>query len=120
MLLSAHFPSLRQRGQPLVPKKWTWVPDETQARLLLKSVTSTNPKHGPGWIAAARVEEFAGKIVQASFVPFFFVVPAVLSFCFSFRPGPAGPVCIAPCRFLYLTFVALYLFLVFPVRLCGM
>ena len=71
MLLSAHFPSLRQRGQPLVPKKWTWVPDETQARLLLKSVTSTNPKHGPGWIAAARVEEFAGKIVQASFVPFF-------------------------------------------------
>ncbi|CAN0557458.1 unnamed protein product, partial [Laminaria digitata] len=35
-----------------------------QARLLLKSVTSTNPKHGPGWIAAARVEEYAGKIVQ--------------------------------------------------------
>lgn len=38
----------------------------TQARLLLKSVTSTNPKHGPGWIAAARVEEYAGKIVQVS------------------------------------------------------
>ncbi|CAN0569134.1 unnamed protein product [Ectocarpus sp. 12 AP-2014] len=35
-----------------------------QARLLLKSVTSTNPKHGPGWIAAARVEEFAGKIAR--------------------------------------------------------
>lgn len=31
----------------------------------MKSVTSTNPKHGPGWIAAARVEEYAGKIVQA-------------------------------------------------------
>ncbi|CAM9224613.1 unnamed protein product [Ectocarpus sp. 6 AP-2014] len=41
------------------------VGDIEKARLLLKSVTSTNPKHGPGWIAAARVEEFAGKIVQA-------------------------------------------------------
>ena len=28
-----------------------------RARLLLKSVTSTNPGHGPGWIAAARLEE---------------------------------------------------------------
>jgi hypothetical protein len=27
-------------------------------------VTTTNPKHGPGWIAAARVEEVAGKIVR--------------------------------------------------------
>lgn len=89
MLLSAHFPSLRQRGQPLVPKKWTWVPDETQARLLLKSVTSTNPKHGPGWIAAARVEEFAGKIVQASFVPFFLSCPL---YCPSvFHSGRALP-----------------------------
>ncbi|CAM9724783.1 unnamed protein product, partial [Discosporangium mesarthrocarpum] len=41
------------------------VGDIEKARLLLKSVTSTNPKHGPGWIAAARVEEYAGKIVQA-------------------------------------------------------
>ncbi len=41
------------------------VGDIEKARLLLKSVTSTNPKHGPGWIAAARVEEFAGKLVQA-------------------------------------------------------
>lgn len=39
--------------------------DIQKARTLLSSVTSTNPKHGPGWIAAARVEEFAGKIVQA-------------------------------------------------------
>ena len=39
--------------------------DIKKARLLLKSVTTTNPKHGPGWIAAARVEEFAGKILQA-------------------------------------------------------
>ena len=37
----------------------------TQARLLLKSVTSTNPGHGPGWIAAARLEEVAGKLVAA-------------------------------------------------------
>eukprot|EP00614_Pseudopedinella_elastica_P016698 CAMPEP_0172649228 /NCGR_PEP_ID=MMETSP1068-20121228/241681_1 /TAXON_ID=35684 /ORGANISM="Pseudopedinella elastica, Strain CCMP716" /LENGTH=985 /DNA_ID=CAMNT_0013463579 /DNA_START=45 /DNA_END=3002 /DNA_ORIENTATION=- len=41
------------------------VGDIKKARLLLKSVTSTNPKHGPGWIAAARVEEFAGKMVSA-------------------------------------------------------
>ena len=37
--------------------------DIKKARVLLQSVTSTNPKHGPGWIAAARVEEFASKIV---------------------------------------------------------
>jgi len=41
------------------------VGDIKKARTLLSSVTSTNPKHGPGWIAAARVEEYAGKIVQA-------------------------------------------------------
>lgn len=39
--------------------------DIKKARLLLKSVTSTNPGHGPGWIAAARLEEVAGKLVQA-------------------------------------------------------
>jgi pre-mRNA-processing factor 6 len=39
--------------------------DIKKARLLLRSVTMTNPKHGPGWIAAARLEEVAGKIVQA-------------------------------------------------------
>lgn len=39
--------------------------DIKKARLLLRSVTLTNPKHGPGWIAAARLEEVAGKIVQA-------------------------------------------------------
>ena len=41
------------------------VGDFKKARMLLSSVTSTNPKHGPGWIAAARVEEVAGKLVQA-------------------------------------------------------
>eukprot|EP01038_Epipyxis_sp_PR26KG_P008362 gene8362-11314_t len=39
--------------------------DIKKARILLSSVTTTNPKHGPGWIAAARVEEFAGKMSQA-------------------------------------------------------
>jgi pre-mRNA-processing factor 6 len=39
--------------------------DIQKARQLLGSVTATNPKHGPGWIAAARVEEFAGKLAQA-------------------------------------------------------
>ena len=38
--------------------------DIKKARLLLKSVITTNPKHAPGWIAAARLEEVAGKLVQ--------------------------------------------------------
>ena len=41
------------------------VGDIHKARLLLKSVRDTNPQHGPGWIAAARVEEAAGKTLQA-------------------------------------------------------
>jgi len=36
-----------------------------KARLLLKSVTDTNPKHWPGWVARARLEEEDGKLVQA-------------------------------------------------------
>lgn len=39
--------------------------DIKKARTLLNSVTTTNPKHGAGWIAAARVEEYAGKMLQA-------------------------------------------------------
>lgn len=39
--------------------------DIIKARLLLKSVTSTNPMHAPGWIAAARLEETAGKLSAA-------------------------------------------------------
>lgn len=40
--------------------------DIKKARALLHSVTTTNPKHGPGWIAAARLEyEKAGDIVTA-------------------------------------------------------
>ena len=41
------------------------IADIKKARLLLKSVINTNPKHGPGWIAAARLEELAGKLQQA-------------------------------------------------------
>jgi pre-mRNA-processing factor 6 len=39
--------------------------DIHKARLLLKSVRDTNPRHAPGWIAAARVEEAAGKLPAA-------------------------------------------------------
>lgn len=41
------------------------VSDIKKARLLLKSVIQTNPKHAPGWIAAARLEETAGKLQAA-------------------------------------------------------
>ena len=41
------------------------VGDINRVRGLLESVIKTNPKHGPGWIAAARLEEVAGKIVAA-------------------------------------------------------
>eukprot|EP00516_Mucochytrium_quahogii_P003871 CAMPEP_0203754038 /NCGR_PEP_ID=MMETSP0098-20131031/7700_1 /ASSEMBLY_ACC=CAM_ASM_000208 /TAXON_ID=96639 /ORGANISM=" , Strain NY0313808BC1" /LENGTH=862 /DNA_ID=CAMNT_0050644885 /DNA_START=361 /DNA_END=2946 /DNA_ORIENTATION=- len=41
------------------------VGDLKKARLLFKSVTSTNPSHAPGWIAFARLEEVAGKLLEA-------------------------------------------------------
>ncbi|CAK9294731.1 unnamed protein product [Gordionus sp. m RMFG-2023] len=41
------------------------VNDVKKARLLLKSVRETNPKHGPAWIASARLEEVAGKLQTA-------------------------------------------------------
>jgi pre-mRNA-processing factor 6 len=41
------------------------ISDIKKARTLLKSVISTNPKHAPGWIAAARLEEVAGKLAAA-------------------------------------------------------
>ncbi|KAI9683643.1 MAG: hypothetical protein M1829_004948 [Trizodia sp. TS-e1964] len=41
------------------------VGDVKRARVLLESVIKTNPKHAPGWIAAARLEEIGGKIVAA-------------------------------------------------------
>jgi len=39
--------------------------DIKKARMLLKSVITTNPKHAPGWISAARIEEVAGKMAAA-------------------------------------------------------
>jgi pre-mRNA-processing factor 6 len=41
------------------------VGDIKRVRVLLESVTKTNPKHAPGWIALARLEELAGRIVAA-------------------------------------------------------
>jgi pre-mRNA-processing factor 6 len=41
------------------------ISDIKKARLLLRSVINTNPKHAPGWIAAARLEEVAGRLPQA-------------------------------------------------------
>jgi pre-mRNA-processing factor 6 len=41
------------------------VSDTKKARLLLKSVITTNPKHGPGWIAAARLEEVTAHMQAA-------------------------------------------------------
>ena len=43
----------------------TPVGDIKRVRVLLESVIKTNPKHAPGWIAAARLEELAGKVVAA-------------------------------------------------------
>ncbi len=43
----------------------TEIGDIKKARLLLKSVTTTNPNHAPGWIAACRLEELAGKLGEA-------------------------------------------------------
>lgn len=41
------------------------IADIKKARLLLSSVIHSNPKHPPGWIAAARLEEVAGKLHAA-------------------------------------------------------
>ena len=41
------------------------VGDIKKARTLLRSVTATNPKHAPGWVAAARLEALAGKLADA-------------------------------------------------------
>ena len=49
----------------VVIKSDTEIGDIKKARLLLASMTSTNKKLPEGWMAAARVEELAGKIVAA-------------------------------------------------------
>ncbi|KAJ3333929.1 Pre-mRNA-processing factor 6 [Blyttiomyces sp. JEL0837] len=49
----------------IVVKTDAEISDIKKARQLLRSVITTNPKHAPGWIAAARLEEVAQKIVAA-------------------------------------------------------
>lgn len=48
--------------QSMIPQYAGDINDMKKARLLLKSVRETNPKHPPGWIASARLEEIAGKL----------------------------------------------------------
>eukprot|EP00747_Dinoflagellata_sp_TGD_P155376 gnl/TRDRNA2_/TRDRNA2_177576_c0_seq1.p1 gnl/TRDRNA2_/TRDRNA2_177576_c0~~gnl/TRDRNA2_/TRDRNA2_177576_c0_seq1.p1 ORF type:complete len:636 (-),score=14.38 gnl/TRDRNA2_/TRDRNA2_177576_c0_seq1:929-2836(-) len=43
----------------------TEISDIKKARLVLRSVTQTNLSHAPGWIASARIEELAGKLLSA-------------------------------------------------------
>lgn len=64
-LLALMAATVREPDQPWSTIAAVTMPCCFQARLLLKSVTSTNPGHGPGWIAAARLEEVAGKLVAA-------------------------------------------------------
>ncbi|XP_065843636.1 pre-mRNA-processing factor 6-like [Oscarella lobularis] len=49
----------------VTPKMGADIGDIKKARLLLDSVIQTNPKHGPGWIAKARLEEVTGRIQAA-------------------------------------------------------
>uniref|UniRef100_H2ZEY4 Pre-mRNA-processing factor 6 n=1 Tax=Ciona savignyi TaxID=51511 RepID=H2ZEY4_CIOSA len=46
----------------MLPQYGGDVADIKKARLLLKSVRETNPKHPPAWIASARLEEVTGKL----------------------------------------------------------
>ncbi|KAA3678288.1 pre-mRNA-processing factor 6 [Paragonimus westermani] len=48
--------------QSMIPQHGGDINDMKKARLLLKSVRETNPKHAPAWIASARLEEIAGKL----------------------------------------------------------
>lgn len=49
----------------MLPQTGGNVDDVKKARLLLKSVRETNPKHPPGWVASARLEEATGKLQAA-------------------------------------------------------
>jgi len=42
--------------------------DIKKAELLMNSVIQTNPNHAPGWIAAARMQEVAGKLGKARYL----------------------------------------------------
>lgn len=49
----------------VVLKSEAEIGDIKRARMLLDSLVKSNPKHAPGWITAARVEEHAGRMVGA-------------------------------------------------------
>ncbi|XP_013383916.1 pre-mRNA-processing factor 6 isoform X3 [Lingula anatina] len=51
--------------QSMLPSHGGDISDVKKARLLLKSVRETNPKHPPAWIASARLEEVTGKLQAA-------------------------------------------------------
>lgn len=51
--------------QSMLPQHGGDINDVKKARLLLKSVRETNPKHPPAWIASARLEEITGKLQVA-------------------------------------------------------
>jgi len=51
--------------QSMLPSYAGDINDVKKARLLLKSVRETNPKHPPAWIASARLEEVVGKLQAA-------------------------------------------------------
>jgi pre-mRNA-processing factor 6 len=63
--------------------------DIKKARMLLKSVINTNPKHAPGWVAAARLEELAGCALLFT-VPLPFSLPPFIVPAFMRLNRPVG------------------------------
>uniref|UniRef100_A0A0N5APJ7 Pre-mRNA-processing factor 6 n=1 Tax=Syphacia muris TaxID=451379 RepID=A0A0N5APJ7_9BILA len=51
--------------QSMIPQYGGDINDIKKARLLLKSVRETNPRHPPAWVASARLEEVVGKLQVA-------------------------------------------------------
>ncbi|GJE91643.1 pre-mRNA-splicing factor prp1 [Phanerochaete sordida] len=51
--------------ESVVIKSDAEIGDIKRARMLFDSLVKSNPKHAPGWIAAARLEEHAGRMVAA-------------------------------------------------------
>lgn len=51
--------------QSMITIRGADISDVKKARLLLKSVRETNPKHPPAWIASATLEEVTGKLQAA-------------------------------------------------------
>jgi pre-mRNA-processing factor 6 len=49
----------------VVHKTESEIGDIKRARMLFDSLIKSNPKHAPGWIAAANLEEHAGRVVTA-------------------------------------------------------